>query len=180
MSSKNSKTSDSHRLLLNLSDKINLKRRDKYVALWNLSIYHPWKNIKNSYKNNKFKVSAPTWNEELELPAGLYSLSDIEDYFKCILKKHETNTDNPSIIIYVNEIEYRITFEIKTGYYLELLTPKTMKLLGSTKSKVTKDDDGENVPHLEITDTILVHCKIVNNNYQHNSRVLLYTFIPNK
>ena len=71
-------------------------------------------------------------------------------------------------------------FEIKTGYYLELLTPKTMKLLGSTKSKVTKDDDGENVPHLEITDTILVHCKIFNNNYQHNSRVLLYTFIPNK
>ena len=55
-----------------------------------------------------------------------------------------------------------------------------MKLLGSTKSKVNKDDDGENVPHLEITDTILVHCKIVNNNYQHNSRVLLYTFIPNK
>ena len=85
---------------------------------------------------------------------------------------------NPSIRIYVNKIENRITFKIKTGYYLDLLTPETMKLLGSTKSKITKDENGENVPHLEITEVILVHCNIVNNDYQQNSRVLC-TFVPN-
>ena len=88
MNSENSKTSDPHRLLLNLTDKINLKRSDKYVALSNLSIYYTWKNIKNSYENNKFKISALTWNEEFELPDGSYSISDIQDYFEYILKKH--------------------------------------------------------------------------------------------
>ena len=82
MNSKNSKTSDTHRLLLNLSDKIKLKRSDKYVALSNHSIYYTWKNIKKLYKNNKLKISAPTWNEEFELPYGSYSGSDIQDYFE--------------------------------------------------------------------------------------------------
>ena len=77
INSKNSKTSDPHRLLLNLTDKINLKRSNKYAAISNLSMYYTWKNIKMSYKNNKFKVSAPTWNKEFELPDGLYSISDI-------------------------------------------------------------------------------------------------------
>ena len=89
MNSKNSGTFDPHRLLLNLTDKINLKRSDKYVALSNLSIYYTWKNIKKSYKNNKFKISAQTLNEEFELPDGSYSVSDIQSYFKCILKEHE-------------------------------------------------------------------------------------------
>ena len=71
MKSKNSKTSDPHRLLLNLTDKIDLKRKDKYIALSNLSIYYIWKNIKKSYKNNKFKMSAPIWNEEFELPGWI-------------------------------------------------------------------------------------------------------------
>ena len=114
MNSENSKTSDPYRLLLNLSDKINLKRSDKYVALSNLSIYYTWKNIKKSY-NNKFKISAPTWNQEFELPDGSYSVSDIQDYFEYIIKKHETGTDNPSIMIYQNKIEDRIMFKIKTG-----------------------------------------------------------------
>ena len=149
MNSENSKTSDPHRSLLNLSDKINLKRSDKYVALSNLSIYYTWKNIKKSYKNNKFKTSAPTWNEEFELSDRSYSVSDIRDYFKYILKKHETVTDNPSIMIYVNKIKNRITFKMKTGYYIKLFTPETMKLLGNTKSKITKDTNGENVPHLD-------------------------------
>ena len=70
-------------------------------------------------------------------------------------------------------------FKIKTKYYLELLTPETMKLLGSTKRKITKDQNGENVPHLEITEVVLIHCNIVNNSYQQNSRVL-YTFVPYK
>ena len=82
-------------------------------------------------------------------------------------------------MIYVNKIENIITFKIKKGYYIELLTPETMKLLGKTKSKITNDKNVENVPHLEITEVILIHCNTVNNNYQHNSRVL-YTFIPNK
>ena len=86
MNSENSKTSDPHRLLLNLADKINLKRSDKYVALSNLSIYYTWKNIKNSYENNKFKISALTWNEGFELPDGSYSVSDIQDYCEYIFK----------------------------------------------------------------------------------------------
>ena len=86
---------------------------------------------------------------------------------------------NPSIRIYVNKIENRITFKIKTGYYLELLSLETMKLLGSTKSKMTKDKIEENMPHLEITEVILVHCNIVNNNYQQDSNPLC-TFVPNK
>ena len=86
MSSKNSKTSDPHRQLLNLTDKINLKRSEKFVALSNLSIYYTYKNIKMSHKNNKFKISAPTWNEEFKLPDGSYSISDIQEYFEYILK----------------------------------------------------------------------------------------------
>ena len=82
-------------------------------------------------------------------------------------------------MICVNKIDNRITFKIKTGYYLELLTPESMKLLGSTKSKITKDENGENVPHLEVTGVILIHGNIVNNDYQQNSRVL-YTFVHNK
>ena len=98
MNSENSKASDPHRLLLNLTDKINLKRSDKYVALSNLSIYYTWKSIKNLYKNNKFKISAPTWKERLDyIPDGLYSVSDIQDYFKYILKNYQTVTDNPSL-----------------------------------------------------------------------------------
>ena len=79
------------------------------------------------------------------------------------MKIHETVTDNPSIRIYINKIENRITFEINTGCYFELLTPETVKLLGSTKSKITKDKNSENLPHLEITEVELIHCNIVNN-----------------
>ena len=128
MNSKNSKTSDPHRLLTNLTDKIYLRRKDKYTALSNLTIYYTWKNIKTSYNNNKFKISAPAWTEEFKLPDGSYSISDIQDYFEYILKKHGEKTVNPSMRIYINKIENRITFKIKTGSYLGLLTPETMKL----------------------------------------------------
>ena len=87
--------------------------------------------------------------------------------------------DKPSVRIYVNKIENRVTFKIKNGYSLELLTPETMKLLESTENKITKDKNGENVPHLEITEVVLVRCDIVNNDYQQDSQ-LLYTFVPNK
>ena len=119
-----------------------------------------------SYKNNKFKISAPTWNEEFELPDESYSVSDIQDHFEYIFKKHDRVTDHPSIRIYVKRIENRITFQIKTGYYLELLTSETMKSLGSPKSEITKDENGENVSHLEINEVVLIHCNILNNNYQ--------------
>ena len=179
MNLENSRTSEYHVLVLNLTDKLDLRRGQKTVALSNLSIYYTWKNIKSSYNNNKFKISAPTWDEEFELPDGSYSISDIQDYFEYILKKHSESVDNPSIRIYVNRIENRITFKIISGYYLELLAPETMKLLGSTESKITKDKNGENVPHLEVVELVLVHCNLVNNDYLQDSRIL-YTFVPNK
>ena len=179
MNSENSKTSEYHVLVLKLTDKLDLRRGQKTVALSNLSIYYTWKNGKSSYNNNKFKISAPTWNEECELPDGSYSISDIQDYFEYILKKHSESVDNPSIRMYINRTENRITFKIKNGYYLELLTPETMKLLGSNESKITKDKNGENVPHLEIVELVLVHCNLVNNDYQQDSRIL-FTFVPNK
>ena len=87
-----------------------------------LSIYFTWKNIKSEYNKNKFKISAPTWGETLDLSDGSYSITDIQDYFKFIIKKHETLTENPSIQIYSNKIKNRISFKIKTGYKLKLLT----------------------------------------------------------
>ena len=173
INSKNSRTSEYHVLLVNLTNKID-PRSEKTVALSNLSIYYTWKNIKISCNNNKFKISAPTWSEEFELPDGSYSIPDIQDYFEYILKKHSENVDNPSIRIYVNKIQNRITFKIKNGYYLELLTPETMKSLGSSKSKITKDENGE-----DVVKVVLVHCNLVNNDYQQESRIL-YTFVPNK
>ena len=125
MNSDKSKTFESHVLILKLTDKLDLRRGERSIALSNLSIYYTWKNIKSSNNNNKFKISAPTWNDKFELPEGSYSVSNIQDYFEYILKK---NIDNPSIRIYVNKIESGITCKIKTGYNLELLTPETMKL----------------------------------------------------
>ena len=107
--------------------------------------------------SHKFKISAPTWNEEFELPDGSYSISDFQVYFEYMLKKHGEKTFNPSIRKYINKIENKITFKIKTGYYLELLTPETMKSFGSTKNKIKKDKNGENVPYLEIAEVVLIH-----------------------
>ena len=166
MNSENSTTSEYHVLVLKLTDKLDLRRGQKTVALSNLSIYYTWKNIKSSYNNNRFKISAPTWNEIFELPYGSYSISGIQDYFEYILKKHSENVDNPSIRIYLNKIENRITFRIKSGYYLELLTLETMKLLRSSESKITKDKSDENVPHLEVVELVLIHCNLVNDDYQ--------------
>ena len=179
MNSENSRTSEYHVLPLKLAPKLDLRRGQKSAALSNLSIYYTWRNIKSSYKNNKFKISAPTWSDEFELPDGSYSISDIQDYFEYILKEHSETVDDPPIEIFVSKNENRITFKIKNGYYLELLTPETMKLLGSTGSKITGEKNGENVPHLEIAELVLIHCNIVNNNYQQNSRIL-YKFVPNK
>ena len=100
----NSKTSEPYVLILKLTDKLDLRRGEKSLALSNLSIYYTQKNIKSSYNNKKFKISAPTWNDKFELPDELYSVSDIQDYFEYILKKHGESINNPSVRIYVNKV----------------------------------------------------------------------------
>ena len=164
---------------MDLTDKINLKNPNKNMALANLSIYYTWKNIKSEYKNNKFKISGPTWNDTFDIPHGSYSISDIHNYFEFIIKKHETLTENLPIQIYSNKIKNRIVFKIQTGYKLELLNPETMKLLGSTKKDVDSDKNSENVPKLESAEVFLAHCNLVKNDYQHTSKVL-FSFVPNK
>ena len=105
MNTQNSKTSEPRRFKMNLTDKINLKNPSKNMALTNLSTYYTWKNIKSEYKNNKFKISAPTWNDTFDLPDGFYSIEDIEDCFEFIIKKHENLIQNPPIQIYPNKIK---------------------------------------------------------------------------
>ena len=128
MNSENSKKREPHRFKLDLTDKRNLKNPNKNIALANLSIYYTWKNIKSEYKINKFEISAPHWSDTFDLPDGSYSIVNIQDYFKFIIKKHETLTENPPIQIYPNKIKNRTVFKIKTGYKLELLTPETIKV----------------------------------------------------
>ena len=149
MNTEKSKTSEPHKFKLDLTGKLNLKNSKKNIVLANLSIYYTWKKIKSEYNNNEFKISAPTWNETFDLPDSSYSINDIQDYFEFIIKKHETLTENPPIQIYPNKIKNRIVFKIKTGYKLELLTPETMRLLGSTKKDIDSDENSENVPKLE-------------------------------
>ena len=110
MNTKNSQTNEPHRFRLSLVDKLNLKDPNKNTTLANLSIYYTWKNIKSAYNNNKFKISAPTWNDKFDLPDGAYSIADIQDYFEFIIKKHETLTENAPIQIYPNKIKNRIVF----------------------------------------------------------------------
>ena len=168
INSENSKTSKSYVLILKLPDKLDLRRGEKSIALSNLSINYTWKNIKSEN--------------------GVMNLNYLMDHilyqiFKFILNTfkniYNEKIDNPKIRIYVNKIENRITFKIKTGCYLELLIHETMKLLGNNKNKITKDKDGENIPHLELTEVVLVHFNIVDNDCQQDSRVL-YAFVSNK
>ena len=94
VNSKQSKSSKPQVSILNLADKIDFRRGEKSIALSNLSIYYAWKNMKNTYNNNKFKISSPTWNDEFELPDGSYAISNIQDYFEFILKKYGEKIDN--------------------------------------------------------------------------------------
>ena len=178
MNTLNSRTNYSNRFFYQFTDKLNLKNPNKNIALANLSIYYTWKNIKSEYNNNKFKIHAPTWNDTFDLPDGPYSVSDIQDYFEYIIKKHETIADNPAVQIYVNEIKNRIVFKIKTECKLELLTEETMQILVSSKKVIDKSKDGETVPRLVAIEVVLVQCNLVNNNYQQASKVL-FTFVRN-
>ena len=182
MNTKNSKTNESHRFKYDLIDKLDLKNLNKNMALGSLSIYYTWKIVKSTYNNNKFKISAPTWNETFELPDGSYNIPKLQDYIEYIIKKDETIGENAPILIYANTINNRIVFKIKTGYKLELLSKETLKLLGSTKDTIDVDKNSENVPRLENVEVALVHCNLVNKHrdyYQQASRVL-FTFVPNK
>ena len=111
MNSENCRTSEYNVLVLALTDKLDVRRGQKSVASSNLSIYYTWESIKSSYNNNKFEMPAPIWSEEIKLSNGSYSISDIQDFFEYILKKHSENVDNPSIRIYVNKIENKIRFK---------------------------------------------------------------------
>ena len=136
MITENSKTNEPHKFVLNLSQRLDLRSSDKHVALQNLSIYYAWKNIRKQYKNNKLKITAPTWNDEFELPIGSYSVSDIQDYMEVIIKKHETLTTISPIHVCINTINNRLVFKIKDRYKLELQTPKTMKLFSNPKINI--------------------------------------------
>ena len=134
VTTENNKTSKPHVLTLKLTNKLDLRFGEKVIALSNLSIYYTWKNIKSSYNNNKFKISAPKWSDKFELLDWSYSVPDIQDYFEYILKKHGENIDNPSVNIYVNKIE-KITFKIKNGYSLNYLHLKQWNYLEALKIK---------------------------------------------
>ena len=138
MNMENSKTNEPQKFVLNLSQRLDLASSNKHAALQNLFIYQAWKSMRKQYKNNKLKMIAPTWNDELKLPDGSYSVSDIQDYIKHILKKHETLITTASIHVYINRTNNRLVFEIKDGTRLELQTPETMELFGSTKKPIDK------------------------------------------
>ena len=182
MNTDHSKTNEFKRFIYQFTDKLNLKNpNSKNIESVNSRIYYTWKNIKSVPNNNKFKLSAPTWNDEFNLPDGSYSVSDIQDYFKFIISKCETSTENLPIQIYPNTIKNRIFFRVKAGYKLELLSLETMKLLESAKKKkdIDKDKERQTVSKLESVEVVLLHCNLVNNSYQKASKVLC-TFVPNK
>ena len=163
----------------NKTDKINSKDKNKIVALANLSIYYTWKNVKEKYSNSKFKITGPTSEKSFDLPDGSYNVSQIQDYCEFVIKQHETIADdNFPVRIYENNTNNRIVFKIKVGYKLELLTNETMKLSGDGPV-IDKDKNSPNLPQLENVTTVLVHCNIVQNNYQRASKVL-YAFVSDK
>ena len=149
------------------------------MALANLNIYDTWKNINSECSNNKFNILAPTQNDTFDLPDGPYSIADIQDYFEFIIKKHEMLAKNPPVQIYPNKLKNRTVFKIKTGYKLELLTPETMKLLGSTKKKMlikTKMEKlYQNQNMLKLFQCIAISSKMITSTHQKFYLVLLQT-----
>ena len=167
-------------IYLDFTDKIDLKGNKK-IALSDLSIHYTWYNIKEQYNNNKFRLSEPTWSEYVTIPDGSYEISQIQNYFLDeVIKKHESNVksnEQSPILIYVNGILNRVTFRIKTGYKLELLTNETMRILGDGPI-IDTTKNGENVPTLEIVRNVLVFCNLVENVCLQDSK-LLFSFVPN-
>ena len=175
MNSENSKTSEYHVLVFKLTNKLDLRRGQKTFALSNLSIYYTWKNIKSSHTiiiNLKYLLQRGMKNLSYRMDHIQYQI------FKIILNIFSRNTVKVLIIHQLEYLQIELKIELRLRY-LELLTPETMKLLRSTESKITKNKNGQNVPHLEVVELVLVHCNLVNNDYQQDSRIL-YTFVPNK
>ena len=174
----NSKISDSHRLWLNVTVKINLKKKED-MLLYQILAYAIHGKIE--------KIHIWTINLKNQLQHGVESLNYPMDHILCrifkivysihLQKNHGEKDANSSIRICVNKTENRIAFKIQTRFYHVFLTSETKKLLGSTKSKITKNKNCEHVSNLENTELILVHCNVANNNYWQNSEVL-YTFVP--
>ena len=167
MNSEKSKTSETHRFRLDLTDKLDFKDLKKNMALANLSIYYTWKAIKSECTNNKVKISAPTWNDTFDLLDGSYSISDIQDYFEFIIKKHETLTEIPLVQLDWNKIKNRT---------VDAWNNEIVRKWGKN---VDQDKGGGNVPKLESVEVALVHCNLVKSDYQHTSKVL-FTFVTNK
>ena len=167
MNCEKSKTSETHRFRLDLTDKLDFKDLQKNMALANLSIYYTWKTIKSECTNNKVKISAPTWNDTFDLLDGSYSISDIQDYFEFIIKKHETLTEIPLVQLDWNKIKNRT---------VDAWNNEIVRKWGKN---VDQDKGGGNVPKLESVEVALVHCNLVKSDYQHTSKVL-FTFVTNK
>ena len=121
------------------------------------------------------------WSDTFDVPDGSYSIIALQNYFEYIgtIAEHGTIADISAVLIYVNEINNRIVFKIKSGYKLELLSKETMRLLGSLADTIDGDQNSELVPKLESVDLVLLHCNLVNKNYHQASKVL-FTFVPNK
>ena len=179
MSAENSKTSDPNRFILYFTDKISL-RENKKISLSDLSIHYTWHNIKEQCNNNKFRLSGPTWSEDVTIPDGSYEISQIQNYFLDeVIKKHESNVksnEKSPILIYANRILNRVSFRIKIGYKSELLTNEKMRLLGD-RLVINTTKIGENFPKLEIVRNVLVFCNLVQNFYLQDSK-LLFSFVP--
>ena len=179
-STENSKSKDPNRFRIYFTDKIDL-RGNKKIALSDLSIHYNWQNIKEQYNNYEFRLSGLTWSEDVALPGGSYEISQIQNYFLDeLIETHESNVksnEQSQILIYTNRILNRVTFRIKTGYKLELLTNETMRLLGDAPI-IDSTKNGENVPKLEIVRNVLVFCNLVEDAYLQDSK-LLFSLVPN-
>ena len=173
MSTENSKTNDPNRFRLYFTDKIDL-RRNKTIALSDLSIHYNWHNIREVYNNNKFRLSGPIWSKDVTLSDGSYEISQIQTYFLDeVIKKHESDVNSNEqspILIYPNKIINKVAFRIKTGYKLELSTNETMRLLGDG-SIIDTTKNGKNVPKLENVRNALVFCNLVENTYLQESKL---------
>ena len=178
MNTENSETNERHRFRLTLANKLNLKDPSKNMALANLSIYSIWKNIKSAYNSNNFKISPSTWNDKFDLPDGSYSTSDTQDYFRFIIKKNETLTENAPVQIYTNKIKNRILLKKKNRIQIRIFIFRNNEIIKHNKH-VDQDKDGEDVSKLESFEIALVYCNLVKNNYKQASTVL-FTFVPNK
>ena len=155
MNLENSKPKKPQKFVRNFPERLDLRSSNKHVALQKVSIHYTGKNMRKQFKKNKLKIIAPTLNDELELPDSSYSVSDIQDCIKHLIKKQETLTTIPPIHVYINRISNRLMFKIKDEYKLELQMPEIKKLCGSTK-KIIKTNNGEIVSSLEVVEVALV------------------------